>query len=404
MNTRSKTKQMSKITIDDLLNQDEPTKKPINTETKPTSKQTEIIPETKEDIKPIYKPKTDFQSFVKSLGIDESFTVLQKRDKIFNKFKNNIPLYPNYNIMLDTLHLPLVDKKIGFQYLLTAIDLGTNMVDFEPMKTTTSIETLHALKEMSKRGYVKIPEFSVLTDNGVEFKGAFNEYLTSHGIYHKYSQPYRKSQNSPIESLNNIIARIILGYLNNIEEKTGKQSTNWLPILELTRIELNKRRKYRNLDKMRLSQPFYNSYMADKEQPKFQVGDLVHRVLDRPQNAMGTLQGKFRRGDYRYNPETNEIVKIYYMNDPPYERYILNDLPSVSYTAKQLILSKNQAKTFTVRDIIGKKIQNGTTYYKVYWKGQLKKNSTWEPVNNLLEDGLKDYITRYEDENKKKKK
>ena len=33
-----------------------------------------------------------------------------------------------------------------------------------------------------------------------------------------------------------------------------------------------------------------------------------------------------------------------------------------------------------------------------------KKDSTWEPKTNLLEDGLDEYIKQYEDECKEKKK
>ena len=50
---------------------------------------------------------------------------------------------------------------------------------------------------------------------------------------------------------------------------------------------------------------------------------------------------------------------------------------------------------FLVKDIIGKKIIKGKTYYLVWWKNNLKKDSTWELEKDLLEDGLKEYIDYY---------
>ena len=353
-----------------------------------------------------YTPKTKFQQLVKNIGINEEFTLNHQKDRQYNHYKNNIPLYPNYNIMLDTLELPVVDKKHPYKYLLTAIDLGTNKIDFEPMKSTKSLEALNALKEISKRPNVKIPKFSIMTDNGAEFKKDFNQYLIDHGIYHKYSQPYRHSQQAPIESVNNLLSRLLLGYLNNIELKTGKTETNWLPILPVLRKELNNYRYYRELPKLRQEQPFFNYKLAENERPQFEVGDYVYRKYNRPHDALGKpLSGStFRKGDMRYNHAVNQIEKIVYFNDPPYHRYVLNDLPSVSFTAKQLIPAKRKEKTFLVKEIIDKKVQGGQTYYLVWWKGFLKRDATFEPATQLIDDGMVDYIKAFNEKLRNKKK
>ena len=156
---------------------------------------------------------------------------------------------------------------------------------------------------------------------------------------------------------------------------------------------------------MRADQPFYNDNLANNEKPQYEVGNYVYRKYDRPHDSLGKpLPGKFRRGDIRYNPEVKQIVKIIYMNDPPYHRYILNDLPKVSFTAKQLIPAKRQVKTYLVKNIIGRKVQGGVTYYLVHWKGYLKKESTWETATQLIEDGFIDHIKAYNETLKKKKK
>ncbi len=59
------------------------------------------------------RPKT-FQSIIKTLGIDETFTRPRPKEKEFNKIKNNVPPIANYNMMADLLFLPTSKK--GFKY------------------------------------------------------------------------------------------------------------------------------------------------------------------------------------------------------------------------------------------------------------------------------------------------
>ena len=156
---------------------------------------------------------------------------------------------------------------------------------------------------------------------------------------------------------------------------------------------------------MREQQPFYNDNLANNESPKYEIGNFVYRKYDRPHDSLGKpLPGRFRRGDLRYNPEVKQIVKIIYMNDPPYQRYVLNDLPNVSFTAKQLIPAKKQEKTYLVKEIIDRKVQGGVTYYKVWWKGYLKRQSTWEPATQLIDDGFLNHIKQFNENLKNKKK
>ena len=122
----------------------------------------------------------------------------------------------------------------------------------------------------------------------------------------------------------------------------------------------------------------------------------MYRKYDRPHDALGKpLPGRFRRGDLRYNPEVKQITKIIYMNDPPYHRYVLNHLPKVSFTAKKLIPAKRQHKTYLVKNIIGRKVQGNITYYLVHWKNYLKKDSTWEPATQLIDDGFLNHIKEF---------
>ena len=73
--------------------------------------------------------------------------------------------------------------------------------------------------------------------------------------------------------------------------------------------------------------------------PKFRVGQMVYRKLDTPKNALGNKQSTdaFREGDFRLDiVEPRKIKRILYYNTEPYYRYILNDVPHVSYPESEL--------------------------------------------------------------------
>jgi hypothetical protein len=73
--------------------------------------------------------------------------------------------------------------------------------------------------------------------------------------------------------------------------------------------------------------------------PKYKVGDMVYRILDKPKNALNRYQDttdKFRAGDYYLDLTIRKIVQILYMNDKPLHRYLLSDLKSASFTENQL--------------------------------------------------------------------
>jgi hypothetical protein len=86
---------------------------------------------------------------------------------------------------------------------------------------------------------------------------------------------------------------------------------------------------------------------------------------------------------------------LYY---PKNIRYVLEGYPNVSYTQDEILPApKNETESkYAVRKILDKKVIKGKVYYLVWWKKYLKKDATLEPINRLIEDGLKDEIDEYE--------
>ena len=95
-----------------------------------------------------------FKDVLNKLDIDEKFTTKPKQSKQKNKFINSIVAEKDWNYMADLLHLPTT--KYGFKYLLVITDLATRNFDFEPMKTTKSLETVKAFEKIIKRKYLSL--------------------------------------------------------------------------------------------------------------------------------------------------------------------------------------------------------------------------------------------------------
>ena len=327
---------------------------------------------------------------LKTLGISEEFTKAGKKQKIFNKVKNNIPLREDYNFMADLLELP--KTKNDYRYLLAVVDLATDEFDIEPLKTKTPEAVKVALLSMFKRNHIKKPYASIRTDGGTEFKGVFHKYLHDNSILQRVALPHRHKQLSNVESLNKALGRVFNGYMNMHEEKTGKPYKNWDDIIHIVRTKLNEYRKI-TIPK---NTPLEFTFNPTKKQ-KFNIGDVVHFKLDYPEDALGNKQPteNFRVGDYRFSHISRQIKKVIFMNDEPYYRYILEHMPNVSYSENELKLSKNKGSNYKVKSIIGKKKIKNVVHYLVWWKGYLKKDATYEPENNLIEDGLQQMIDDY---------
>ena len=346
-----------------------------------------------------------FTDIINKLEIDETFTKLKNKQRKFNKFIDGIVPEEHFNYMADLIELPLTDKK--FKYLLVVLDLATNLFDIEPLKNKESQTTLDGLKAIFKRKILILPEISLKTDDGKEFKASFNKFLKENDIFHKVSYPYRKNQMSPVESLNNSIGRILMNYLNKItiQLDNGEDYTNWTDILPQLRKQLNEYRE-RDLNKLKQyqSKQFHNPLIA---KPKFNVGDFVHYKLNKPQNIRGLDvpdATRFRNGDRRYSIDAREIISIIEYPNPPYHRYKLHDLNNISFSHYELLKSEKDDNFLEVKKIIGRRVINKRIHYLVWFKGELKKQALWLLKDELIKDGLEQELKDYDKESKKKKK
>ena len=343
-----------------------------------------------------------FKDVIKDIGINEFYTKADTKQK-YNKFITAVVPEEDFNYMSDLIEMPTTSK--GFKWILVVLDLATNVFDIEPMQNKEAVSTLNAFKKIVKRGMLILPEISFKTDGGSEFKGAFQKYLTEHGIMHKTAKAYRKQQMGPVEGLNTTVARILMTYLNDKSMEKGKDYSDWTDILDMVREEVNKYR-VRDLDKLRQYQDkrYFDPEVAGD--PEFNVGDYVHYKVDRPIDIHGNPinDSKFRAGDRIFSLETRQIDDILCYPSEPYYRYKLHDMVNVSYSASELKPSDKKDDYYILRKIVGVKTVAKKKYYLCWWKGELKADATWEAVDKLLEDGLANEIAEFEKNNRKKKR
>ena len=325
----------------------------------------------------------------KSLGVErqiENTKVVQNTWNSFNNVKDNIPHKADYNFAGDTLDLPTTKK--GYKHLLVVVDLATDEFDMEPMKSTQSQEALKAFQAMFKRKFIQKPYASMRTDGGPEFKGEFHSWLVNENIMHKVALANRHKQNANVESLNRQISRLLFALMNKVEEDTKKPFNEWTEFVEDVRSELNAHRKKKEGDPVNDEYP-----VPDVVEPTFKVGDIVYRKSDVPLSALGHQQptNNFRMGDYRWDLVPRKIVKVLSYSGRNPIRYMLDNLPNVSYAEPELKLATNEThEKLVIKKFIAKKIQTikgkRQVFYKVWWKGYPKSLSTWEPEAQLKKD------------------
>lgn len=340
--------------------------------------------------------KSKYSDLLAKLNIDETFTKPPKKEKVFNKIKDNVPLIKNYNYMADLLELPTTKK--GYKYCLVVVDLASDLFDIEPIKNKESQTTLNALKKIFTRKILTKPEISLTTDGGTEFKSVFHKWLQDEQIYHKIGRPYRHKQLANVENLNKQLGRLFNGYMNAKEEETKREFKEWTEAITTIRNELNKIRKKKLPNELFSQKP---PEINLKETPKFKVGDIVYLKLEVPENALGNKQktSNFRVGDYRYDTAPKEISKILIYPKTPTFRYMLRDINNASFTENELILADENEAEFEVKKVIGKKKVKNKIYYLVLWRGYSKENATWESRKKLLEDGIGILIKEFEEKN-----
>jgi hypothetical protein len=242
-----------------------------------------------------------------------------------------------------------------------------------------------------------MPEASIRTDSGSEFKSVVDKYMHDNNILHLWSLPNRHKQMGNVENLNKQIGRFLMTYLNNKSAELNKDYFNWTDIIDVLREGLNDIKKHPK------DENTYTHVPKDinlENPPKYKINDLVYRKLEKPIDRYGNRyhNSTFRMGDNQFELVPTKIIRVLAYSSPNPWRYILNGYPNVSYAEQELKPAKETEteEKFIIKKIRDKRIVKNKVEYLVQWQGYLVKDSTWVSKKSLLEDNAIDYINEYE--------
>jgi transposase len=152
------------------------------------------------------------QDYAISVGLKLIYKILAEKYKLRSKWKKNQhrgeitkATKPREVIQMDTVHF-------GMVFAFTAVDTFAKDVSVKLYPTLTSIEGKDFLDASFKNRFHHTELLQ--TDGGPEFKGEFKEHVFKYAERFRVSRPYKKNEQSYIESFNRTLRKECLGWGN----------------------------------------------------------------------------------------------------------------------------------------------------------------------------------------------
>ena len=336
----------------------------------------------------------------------------EKKNIHMSHFQTNISM--NLKHQVDTLYLPEDnEKKIPYKYALVVVDVGTRLLDAEPMAGLESKDAVEAITKIYSRKILKKPE--ILTcDNGTEFKAAFKVYCEDNDIRLRTAKKYRHRQVALAERANARIVRPLFKRQLEEELRTGHLSRQWISELPKVVKKLNAERKALPLEK-EIEEPICTGDDCNM----YEQGDKVRIILDAPVNHLDEkrlIGWAFRVGDTRWSKDIHTITKAFLLPGQP-PLYCVDDDEQTAYTKGQLLPvnpSHERAPTkskirphkgediWLVDRLVDRKTVGRVVKYKVRWKGFDEEDDTYETRASLMKY-VPELIEEYENPKPKTK-
>lgn len=147
------------------------------------------------------------------LSVSKIYQVLAEKYQIKSKWKKNRargpvvhPDHPRQSLQMDTIDF-------GGVFAFTAIDCFTREADILLATELTSKYSYRFLKQSMSRRFDNHVEV-LQTDGGPEFKDKFTDHVYQYCDRHRISRPYKKNEQSFIESFNRTVRKECLGWTN----------------------------------------------------------------------------------------------------------------------------------------------------------------------------------------------
>lgn len=248
---------------------------------------------------------------------------------------------PNYAQYIDLLYLP---SDNGLKYCVVIVDQGSRYVGAIPLEDRKVSDVIKGMKAIYKKSkYLQIPTI-IISDNGKEFLGQFNNEIQKMGIHHHKLIKAGRHRSMLAERKNQTIGKIISKILTQVQLTSGNPSSKWVSYLPMIIDAINEKVTEKDIK----PKPIENAQPFTFD-PKHKInilneGDKVRVALDNPVDVAGNkLHGTFRTGDIRWNPEIRTVKYMYMKPDQPIMYFLdgthkMNDVyvETVGYTRNQL--------------------------------------------------------------------
>ena len=235
----------------------------------------------------------------------------------------------------DLIYMP---KDKEYNYIFVLVDIGSKIMDAEPMKERTGLDAIEALFKIFKRKtYISQQDVSYLySDPGSEFNNRdFAEWCLKSGIVHRMTRTARKNQMAIVESMNHTITKVLGQKMAEDKLRENSNQISWVDKLKPLVKAINENK---NHDLKSIKSMIFNDPKIPEKEHIFKEGTLVHIPLEQPKDIVSgeRLHGKFRHGDQRYESTPREIeAMMMYPNQPI--RYLIKGVKNASYLGSELL-------------------------------------------------------------------
>ncbi|KAJ1572199.1 hypothetical protein NDA15_007090 [Ustilago hordei] len=245
----------------------------------------------------------------------------------------------------------------------------------------------------------------MVSDRGRQFiSGAWKAFAEQMGVKHSLSMAYHPQTDGQTERVNQVIEQYLRMYCNY-------EQNDWADLLDTAAFIYNnmylmdgkERCKYLQEQIREAQQRSVDQYNRKHKDIEFKVGDMVYIncrnwKTQRPTPKLDTqfagpypVQEQVGRRAYRITlPANLRVHDVFHVS--MLEPARTSSLPQ---RAEQPTIPSlpDEDLDFEVKALIDKRSHNGTTEYKVLWRGYSEEAASWEPVENL---NCPDLIQEYE--------
>lgn len=145
------------------------------------------------------------------ISVTQIYTVLKEKYKLRSKWKKNQKrgYTPHASKPREVVQMDTVD--FGEVFAFTGVDIFSRNVDVLLAPALTAHFGYSFLKQAMRRRFNNFVE-TIQTDGGHEFKSEFRQHVLEYANRHRVAHPYRKNEQSFIESFNRSLRKECLGW------------------------------------------------------------------------------------------------------------------------------------------------------------------------------------------------